>query len=178
MKAAGCVKAVLVVMMLGILAGCDAKDKGATGAATPAAPATPASPASGAAAAPAVAPEKDKAEAKSEASRVLAQLKGGEFAAIYRQAAPAFRELGTEQQFVAMMQKTREKTGALQDVKETGVETGADNRQMVNYSVDYANVRSNLRLSFLRSSSGKLELVGLNQKDDVVKTQKKAAAKK
>lgn len=171
MKSARFVKVAFLIVLTGAFLGCDSKEK----AAAPAGPAAEKAPL--AASVPdAVVPEKDKTDAKAEAARVMTQLKGDDFAAMYKEAAPAFRELGTEPQFVAMMQQTRQKTGAMQSFKEVGLETGPDQRQMVNYSVDYDNVKSKLRLSFLRSKSGKMELVGLNQKDDLVKN--KAAVKK
>lgn len=162
MKSVRLVKTSVLLLALSLFAGCGSKsDKPA--ASSPDAKGTAVS------GAVPVVPEQDKTDAKSEGTKVIAQLKSGEFLAIYKEASPAFRNLGTEPQFVAMMQQTRKKTGALQSSKQLALETGADKRQMVTYSVDYDNVRSNLRLSFLRSKEGKMELVGLSQKDDLVK---------
>lgn len=171
MKSARCVKAAVLLLVLTVFVGCDSKgDK-------PGANAVPPKEQPGASA-PVVTdtapPEKDRTDARAEGTRVIAQMKAGQFQAIYQEASPAFRELGTEPQFVGMMEQTRKKTGALKGSKETGLETGSDKRQMLTYSVEYDNVRSNLRLSFLRSKEGKMELVGLNQKDDLVKNAKKA----
>lgn len=166
MKTARLAKTSVLLLALSLSAGCGSKSE------KPAASAPDAKSAAAAPGAIPAVPEKDKTDAKAEGAKVLAQLKGGEFLAIYKQASPAFRQLGAEPQFIAMMEQTKKKTGALQGSKEVALETGADKRQMVMYSVDYDNVRSNLRLSFLRSKEGKMELVGLSQKDDVVKNAK------
>jgi len=171
MKSARCVKAAVLFLVLTVFVGCDSK--GEKPGATTVSPGDKAGASAPASAGIAV-PEKDKTDARAEGARVIAQMKAGEFPAIYKVSASAFKQLGTEPQFVAMMEQTRKKTGALNSSKETALETGPDKRQMVTYSVDYDNVKSNLRLSFLRSKEGKMELVGLNQKDDVVKSGKNA----
>lgn len=184
MKHSICTKIAFLLLLLNVFVACDSKEKAGTAGVLPGGKA-----AAGGAASPSqlspVVSEKDKTDARAQAERLLAQMKSGDYATIYRESAAPFKELGTEPQFVTMMQNTRQKTGAMKSSTETGQETGPDMRQMVNYSVQYENVLSNLRLSFLRSAQGKMELVGLNQKDAAVqpqaiqdKKQKHEAAKK
>jgi hypothetical protein len=165
------VKAVLLSTLLLAVAACGSnKDKapqaGAAGAAKAGAAQPGAVQAKGAAP---VVPEQDKADARAAAAAYLDQLKNADFRTMYAGASSGFKELGTEAQFVSMMERTKAKTGAVHTSHELTMETGADKRQMITYSVDYDNVRSNLRLSFLRAKDGKMQLVGVNQKDDVVK---------
>jgi hypothetical protein len=162
------VKAALLSTLLLAVAACGSnKDKAPQAGAAPAGAAQPAAvQAKGAAP---VVPEQDKADARAAAAAYLDQLKKADFRTMYGGASAGFKELGTEAQFVTMMERTKAKTGAVHGSRELTMETGADKRQMITYSVDYDNVRSNLRLSFMRSKEGKMQLVGVNQKDDVIK---------
>lgn len=171
MNVAGFVRGGVLLLALALAAGCGKEKEQPKGAA-------PQEKSAEAPAAPIAVTEKDKSDAKAEAARVIEQIKKGEFQAMYREASPLFRELGAEAQFVAMMDQTRKKTGAMKEYQQTALETGADKRQVVSYAVQYDNVKSNLKLSFYRSKQGKMELVGLNQKDDAPKGQKKDQAKK
>lgn len=119
-------------------------------------------------AAVAVAPQ-EKAEVSAVAAKVLTQFKSGEFAAIYKAASSGFKEIGTEDGFVATMEHTRKKTGAIKDVKEVNFVTSPDKFYFIVYHVQYDNIKSELRLSFGRSKSGVMELCGLNQKDIIKK---------
>ena len=173
MKSARCMKTAFLFLALTLFMGCDSKsDKTGAGAVAPNEKTAAGAPAPGGAGTAAVVPEKDKADARAEGTRLIAQLKAGEFGAIYKESSDAFKQIGPEPQFVSMLEQTRKKTGPLTGFKETGLETGPDKRQIVIYSVEYGNVKSNLRLGFFRSKEGKMELVGLNQKDEVVKNVK------
>ncbi|MBK5273633.1 MAG: hypothetical protein JJE30_01085 [Desulfuromonadales bacterium] len=112
-----------------------------------------------------VAPPQDKIDAAAVATTVLAQIKSGEFAAIYKAASPIFKEMGAEDGFVAMMEKTRKKTGPFISSKEVSFVTSPEKFNFIIYHVQYKNIASELRLTTARSKSGKMELCGLNQKD-------------
>ena len=112
-----------------------------------------------------VVPPQDKADADAVVSTVLAQLKSGEFAAIYKAASPLFKEIGPEAGFVAMMERTRRKTGPFISAKEVNFVTSPEKFHFFVYHVQYKNIKSELRLTTGRSKSGKMELCGLNQKD-------------
>lgn len=111
----------------------------------------------------------DKADADVVAAQVLAQFKAGDFKSIYRNASAGFQEIGTEGQFVGVAQQTRARTGPVKDIKEIKYFGLVGNYTVYLYEVRYDSVVSELRLSFGRSKSGKMELCGLNQRDVVRK---------
>lgn len=112
---------------------------------------------------------RDKADADVVTAQVLAQFKAGDFKSIYRNASTGFQEIGTEGQFVGVSQQTRAKTGPVKAIKEIKYFGLVGNFTVYLYEVRYDNVVSELRLSFGRSKSGKMELCGLNQRDIVRK---------
>jgi hypothetical protein len=109
----------------------------------------------------AVSPQ-DKADASAAATRIHSQLKSGDYAGIYKESADSFKKLGTEAQFVSMMQQAQQKTGAFKDAKETGVEPAAGpdaaGKYLVSSKVQYDKNPAMERLLFARSKSGKMEL--------------------
>jgi hypothetical protein len=106
---------------------------------------------------------KDKEDAEAAAARVLAQLEAGNFAAIYKAAAPGFKQIGSEAQFVEKFQQTRKTTGPLKNAHEISFDTLPDTSNVINYHLENEQFTSIYRLTFARSRGGKMELIGLNQ---------------
>jgi hypothetical protein len=164
MKTVRCIKtACLFLALAAFVVGCKSEksetDKSSGASKDKTSEATPAAP--GKAGASAVSPQ-DKTDASAAAARVHAQLKSGDYATIYKESADSFKKLGTEAQFVSMMQQAQQKTGAFKDAKETSVEaaTGPDaaGKYLVNSKVEYDKNPAKEHLLFARSKSGKMEL--------------------
>src|SRR6185369_15328069 len=109
MNYARCIKAAFLLVILTTFIGCKSKqEKPATNADTPQEKsATPAGTSSQNKPGSAVVPPQDKADAQAAAVRVLALMERGDFPAIYKDAAAEFKQIGSESQFVAKFQETR-----------------------------------------------------------------------
>lgn len=117
---------------------------------------------------PVVAPPQDEAEAEAAAAktRVLSQVKNGEFAAIYKEASAGFKEVGPEEQFIAQWNKQLQETGAFKSAKESSHTVRPSDKFIVfSYAVQYEKKKKELVLTFGRSKKGKMELTGINQRD-------------
>lgn len=113
----------------------------------------------------AVAAAKDEADAAMAKEQVIKLLKGSDFSTIYKQASAGFRQVGSEQQFVALWLKQLQETGPFKEAKQIGhTIRPADKFLLFTYQVKYANMSKELSLTFGRSKSGKLELTGIHQK--------------
>lgn len=113
-----------------------------------------------------VASPQDKIDAEAAAARVLAQMEAGDFAGIYNEATPGFRQIGSQALFVEKFLQTRQKTGPFKNPKLVSFVTLPDKTQVLVYSVENERFKSERRLTFDRPKSGKMELFGLNQHDD------------
>ncbi len=112
-----------------------------------------------------VASAQDASDAATAKEQVINSLKTSDFSAIYKQASTGFRQVGSEQQFIALWQKQLLETGAFKEAKQTSQSIRpADGFLLFTYQVQYANMAKELRLTFGRSKAGKLELTGINQK--------------
>jgi hypothetical protein len=162
MNYAGTITTVFLIILLAALPGCDSKKEKAAQA-PPHKADQPQSPQKASAV---VAAPRDKADAVAVKSRVLGQIKRGEFAVIYKDASAGFREVGTEQQFLAQWSKQLQETGAFKEAKEIShTVIPEDGFQEFKYNVRYENKTKELRLTFGRSKKGKMELTGFHQKD-------------
>lgn len=160
-------KTAALLVVLVTLAGCKAKqEKPAENATAPQGVTTTAPATTAGNAATRAASGQEMADARSGALRVLSQFEAGDFAAIYRDSAPSFKQIGPEAAFVTKFQQTRQKTGPLKNPKELKFETGSDNVHVLLYRVDNQRFITEMRLSFARSKNGAMELVGLNQHDE------------
>ena len=129
------------------------------------------------AAAPAVPPQvkagivlpQDKADAQAAAVRVLALMESGDFPAIYRDSAAGFKQIGSESQFVAKFQQTRKSVGVLKNPQQISLGTLPGNGYVFIYRLENERYKTDMRLTFARSQSGKMELAGLNQHDELKK---------
>jgi hypothetical protein len=119
-------------------------------------------------AAPAASPQ-EKEEARAAATKYLAQFTAGDFAGLYKNATPGFKQIGTESQFVEKFQQTRQKVGALKNPKEISFETRPNKSHVLVYRLENDHYVTDMRLTFIRSKSGKMELDGLNQHDELKK---------
>jgi hypothetical protein len=163
------IAALLVVIVM--CAGCKSKQE--KPAAGPSAPQEQAAGSAGPAAHPAAgkpsvqtAAPREMADARTAAVRVLARMEAGDFAAVYKDSAPSFKQIGSEAAFVAKFQQTRQKTGVLTTPKELKFGTSPENIHVLLYSVENPRFGTEIRLSFERSKNGTMELVGLNQHDE------------
>jgi len=108
----------------------------------------------------------DKADAEAAALRVMAQMEAGQFSAIYQESAPNFKKIGPEAAFIGKFQQTRELVGPLQKPQQASFVTLPDQSLMLVYHAENGRVRTERRLTFVRSNTGKMELFGLNQHDE------------
>jgi hypothetical protein len=108
----------------------------------------------------------DKIDAEAAAARVLLQMEAGDFSAIYNEATPGFKQIGSQALFVEKFQQTRKKTGALKNPKQVSFVTLPDKTHVLVYRLENERFKTERRLTFDRSKSGKMELFGLNQHDD------------
>lgn len=116
-----------------------------------------------------VASPQDQADARSAAAHVLAQLEAGDFPAIYKESAAGFKQIGSETAFVAKFNQTRQKVGVLKNPHEISFASHPDKGHVLVYRLENQNFKTDMRLTFARSKSGKMELSGLNQHDELKK---------
>ena len=162
-----CIKTAFLLVVLVTFVGCKSKqDKpGANGGAPQEKAGAPAVPSQGQKPAPVASPQ-DMADARAAAAHVLSQFEAGDFSKMYREAAPGFKQIGSEAAFVTKFQQTRQKTGVLKNPKETNFATRPDNIHVLIYRMGNERFVTEMRMSFERAKNGKLELVGLNQHDE------------
>jgi hypothetical protein len=113
-----------------------------------------------------VASTQDQADARAAAQLVLSRLTAGDFAKIYQDASPGFKAIGTETQFVAKFQQSRQKVGVLKNPRETSFETLPSKGHLLVYRFDSELYITDMRLGFERTGDGKMSLAGLNQHDE------------
>jgi hypothetical protein len=119
------------------------------------------------AAVPAI-PPKDMADARAAAIRVLDLLDKGDYSTIYKEASDGFKQIGPEAAFAAQFQRSRQKIGGFKKPQETNFAMRPDKIYVLVYSVVNKHFKTEVRLSFSRSKSGKMELAGLNQHDEPI----------
>jgi len=170
MNYAYCIKTVFLFVFLFSLIGCNSKqDKAATnsGAQQEKTAATTATSSQQKLAAP-VTPQ-DKADVQDAAVRVLALMEVGDFPAIYKGSEAGFKQIGSEDQFVAKFQQTRKSVGLLKKPQQIGFSALPGNAYILTYRLENERYKTDMRLTFARSQSGKMELAGLNQHDELKK---------
>ena len=106
------------------------------------------------------------ADARAAALHVLSQFEAGEFSQIYKEAAPTFKEAGTESNFAAQFQKSLKKTGAFKNQKESSAEARPDNTYVLTYRLENEHFITDMHLTLTRSTSGKMELAGIYEHDE------------
>ncbi len=158
--------AFLVIVSIALFSCKSKQDKPEAGGAAP--QGKPGSAAQDKAAGPAVSPQ-EKEEVRSAAAKVLAQFTAGDFAVVYKNAAPGFKQIGSESQFIEKFQQTRQKVGLLKNPKEISFETLPNKIHVLVFRLESDHYISDMRLSFTRAKSGTMELAGLNQHDELKK---------
>ncbi len=158
-----CLRLTCLIAALVMFVGCKSKQE-SPNTGTAASP-TPVAPAQNNPAAKTASPQ-EMVATRAAAQRVLTQMEAGDFAAIYRESAASFKQIGNESAFVNKFQQTRMKTGVLKSPKEISFNTRPDNIHVTVYQVRNEHFISDIRLSFQRSNNGNLELAGLNQHDE------------
>ena len=158
--------AILVIVSIALF-GCKSKQE-QPGAVAVAPQDKPGSAALDKAAEPDVSPQ-EKTEVRAAAAKVLAQFTAGDFAVVYKNAAPGFKQIGSESQFIEKFQQTRLKVGLLKNPKEISFETLPNKIHVLVYRLESDHYISDMRLSFTREKSGAMELAGLNQHDELKK---------
>ena len=160
-------KAALLLVVLVACFGCKSKqEKPAAGTGTPqqnaAAPsATP----QGNTGSQAISPQ-DKKDAEAAAALVLSRLEKGDFSAVYKDASPGFKQIGTEDQFVAKFQHTRLKVGVLKNPREINADMRPNKSVVLVYRLENEHFTTDFRLTLVRAQDGKMVLDGLNQHDE------------
>jgi len=111
-------------------------------------------------------PSSDEADASVAKDRVLLHLKAGDFSSVFREASPGFREIGKEENFMALWQQQLQDTGVFKEFKEISHAVRPEDKHFVFiYHIQYENAKKELRLVFGRSKNGKMELTGIHQTD-------------
>ena len=162
---------VALMSMLAVLPGCNSKKEQAAPAQAPPVQAVTSSAQTAEMAAAAkkgvvIIPTKDHEEANKLKARVLEQLLKNDFAGIYKDASEGFRKVGTEKQFVELWQKQLQQTGPIKEAHEVKQEIRTTDKALAAiYKVQYEKASKALRMIFARNKDGKLELIGINQRD-------------
>jgi hypothetical protein len=106
--------------------------------------------------------EKDQADARAAAVQVHANLRSGDFAAIYRQSAPRFKSVGSESEFVSRMNLFQQEHGSLKSAVELAYESGVDSRAGRTHTLvsnlEYEHGRMREHLILTRSVTGEMQL--------------------
>lgn len=167
MNCVRCLLPAFLVIILITIIGCKSKqDQAETGVGAP--QGKPGANTQGMAVGPAALPQ-EAADVRAAAAKVLGQLVAGNFSTLYKDASPGFQQLGSESQFVAKFQQTRQKVGTLKNPKETSFQAGPNNSLVLVYRLENDHYNTDMRLTFSRSKTGKIELAGLNQHDELKK---------
>jgi hypothetical protein len=151
------------MIMLAALPGCNSKKEKAN---QPQTPLQSSSTSSKKASIQPVAPPQDEADAALLKVKVIAKLKGGDFAGIYKDASDGFRKVGPEEKFVALWQQQQQQTGPFKEAKEISHTVRPEDKFLLFiYKIQYEKANKAVRITFGRSKDGKMELTGINQRD-------------
>jgi Protein of unknown function (DUF4019) len=115
--------------------------------------------------------ERDHADAVILAARVHSQMQTEDYLAIYRESAPRFKNVGSESQFVSMMQDFRRQIGLLKGASEiayqASVSSGVGKIHVLTFHLEFEHGRFIEKLSFIRSDDGQMRLWKLDYPDPV-----------
>jgi hypothetical protein len=105
---------------------------------------------------------KDREDAREVAARVHRQMLAGDFAAIYKESAPPFKNVGSESEFVSGLKEFQEQVGPLKTQKEVVYQTGIDSKigrtHLMVFDLEFDHGRARESLMLVRSAGGKMEL--------------------
>ena len=104
----------------------------------------------------------DRNDARLIAASVNEKLMRGDFAGIYKEAAPSFRSIGSEAEFVAGMSGLQSRFGSPKRITELAYQTNLDAKlgrtHILIFDSEYERAHARESLMFLRSPQGKMEL--------------------
>ena len=90
--------------------------------------------------------------------RVHLQIQAGNYASIYREAAPRFRAVGSEAQFVALVREIIRNHGKLEEAVQVGHEVGvgsdAGKVHVLTFDLQFENARTRDRLTIIPTDDG------------------------
>lgn len=105
---------------------------------------------------------RDQTDVRNLASRVHSQMQDGDFSAIHRESASRFKGVGSESQFVSLMQQIYEERGTIKKVEEVAYLISYDLNTGKTYTVIfnlvYQQGHAQERMIFARSDKGQLQL--------------------
>lgn len=105
---------------------------------------------------------KDRNDAQLIAASVHDKLIVGDFAGIYREAAPSFRSIGSESEFVAGLSGLQARLGSPKHFTELGYLTNLDPKlgrtHFLKFDLECEHGHARESLMFVRSPGGKMEL--------------------
>ena len=106
--------------------------------------------------------ERDRIDAVAVASRVHSEMQAGDFATIYRESSPRFKSVGSESQFVSMMQQVIQERGVLKKADEVAYQTGIGSNvgrtHDLFFTLEYEHGRAKEHLILTRSDGGQMQL--------------------
>jgi hypothetical protein len=158
----------ILIIMLAALPGCSKKDKAQQALQQQMSSATPAKAGKVPTSPNAVVttPPQDLADTVALRDKALVHLKDNDFAAIYRMASDGFRKVGSEKQFVGLWQQQLQQTGPFKEAREVSQAIRKEDKALAYiFKVDYEKASKSLRLVFGRNKDGKMELIGINQRE-------------
>lgn len=104
----------------------------------------------------------DRNDARLIAASVHEKMVHGDFGGIYHQAAPSFKSIGSESEFVAGLSGLQARLGSPKHFTELGYETKLDPQlgrtHFLIFDLEYEHGHARESLMFLRSPEGKMEL--------------------
>jgi hypothetical protein len=109
--------------------------------------------------------QSDMLDARAQAERIHAQMRAGDYVSIYKESAPRFKSVGTEAQFISLMQDFARQHGPIKKANEiayeTGVDTTAGRVHILVFEFEFENARTRERLTLTRSDAGTMSLYRL-----------------
>ena len=110
--------------------------------------------------------QRDPDDARAAAARINSEMISGNFASVYRESAPTFRELGSESEFVAGLQGLQKRLGSIRKATEVAYQTNVDSTlgrtHLLLFDLEYDRGRAREGLMFVRSPGGRMELLRID----------------
>src|ERR1051325_9138336 len=104
---------------------------------------------------------RDHNDAKVVADRIYTHIRAGNYAAIYNDAAPRFKKVGSESQFVEKMKRYESLVGPLKNIHEIASQAGFDTEAgsifIIVYDVQFERARAREEMTFIRSPTGEMQ---------------------
>ena len=108
----------------------------------------------------------DREEARKATARLHMHLQSGDLASVYKEAAPAFREVGSETAFVSALKGLLDRLGSIKEAREVAYQTGWDTNlgatHTLIYNLECEHGPARERVLLGKSRAGKMELLRLD----------------